>query len=125
MSNFSHALRSRCQLTGESPRYLLNAEGLDPLVPIATASRQQAIFEARVMRALLDSPGSLAHPLGVSHIRLPHTGTPPFVHVDAPATATGAPLDQAMANNLLPVRTSDGQATGVEGLRVLKNNTKT
>lgn len=26
-----------------------------------------------------------------------------------------------MANNLLPVRTSDGQATGVPGLRVLKN----
>ncbi len=118
MSAFSYAVRSRCQLTGESPRYLLNGNLADAQATIAAADDQQAIFESRVMRALLDPPAFKAHPLGVSHIQLPRQGPAAVVHVDAPAQVTEDPIDQAMAHHLLPARTPDGHTTGIAGLRV-------
>ncbi|OBJ97442.1 hypothetical protein A5638_14840 [Mycolicibacterium fortuitum] len=104
-------------MTGESRRYLLNSDVLDDDASIPFADTEQALFEALVMRAVMDSQGWLAHPLGVSHIRLPRRGGFPMVHIDPPTS--GDPIDETMAHNLLPVRTPDGEAMGVPGLRLL------
>jgi len=124
VSNFAHAVRSRCQLTGESPRYLLNGNLADAEATIATAGTQQAILEARVMRALMTHRGYTAHPLGVSHTQLPREGSSVIVHVDATTPVTDDTLDQVMAHTLLPVRTADGRTTGVAGLRIARRQSK-
>ncbi len=119
MNGFSNTPRDRGMYTGESSRYLRNPNSPRSGASIPAASPDQELLEALVMQGILAGQGFLAHPLGVSHVRILPAGRL-AVHLDPPERAKRVnPVDEQMALNLFPRRDRNELVGGVPGLRVV------
>ncbi|WP_131830332.1 hypothetical protein [Mycobacteroides abscessus] len=119
VKGFPKALHTRRIYTGESLRYLRNPNAPESQATIPVASPDQALFEALIMERVMAGQGFLAHPLGVSHVRILADGQL-AVHLDAPERdMRHGPLDETMAQHLLPCGEPGEWFCGVAGLRVV------